>query len=292
MTTIDKAKIDQRLREDGWALVTGLDVDTPAKLAEIRDNWRRAEFREPFTIRQRLGDEVYAAADWGPDREMCLHHEQGSGTEVPGRLILACLGASDSGGAVLLGDTHAVLDNLPAQLLDRFQHEGWLLTRNFRPRLGLPWSATFGTEDPAEVERYCAAWGIDCAWRRDGTLHTQTRRPAVVAHPETGKACWFNDIAFFSQWSVPEVERGVLLGAFGVEGLPFNTGFGDGGQLTAEEWQAILDGYDKVLHRVDWRPGDVLFVDNARTAHGREPYTGTWNVAVALADPVSLRPTR
>jgi len=38
---------------------------------------------------------------------------------------------------------------------------------------------------------------------------------------------------------------------------------------------------------VPLRPGDVLLLDNLRTAHGREPYTGVREVAVALADPVT-----
>ena len=38
--------------------------------------------------------------------------------------------------------------------------------------------------------------------------------------------------------------------------------------------------------REPWQAGDLLLVDNIRTAHDREPYTGPREVLVGLADPV------
>jgi Taurine catabolism dioxygenase TauD, TfdA family len=40
--------------------------------------------------------------------------------------------------------------------------------------------------------------------------------------------------------------------------------------------------------REPWRDGDLLLVDNVRTAHSREPFTGPREVLVGLADPVRL----
>src|SRR5205823_5389493 len=117
---------------------------------------------------------------------------------------------------------------------------GWLLTRTFRPHFGVPPSVAFGTSTPDEIERFCADRRIDCRWRPDGTLQASQRRAAVVPHPLTGEDCWFNDAAFFSQWSVAKEERDVLLAAFGPDGIPFNTGFGGGEPLTEAEYDAIM----------------------------------------------------
>jgi alpha-ketoglutarate-dependent taurine dioxygenase len=114
------------------------------------------------------------------------------------------------------------------------------------------------------------------------------RRAAVVRHPGTGEDCWFNDVAFFSQWSVDAEEREVLLAAFGPDGIPYNTSFGNGGPLGEPDWRRVLDAYDAVMSRVEWRAGDVLVLDNLLTAHGREPFTGDWETAVAPAEPVGL----
>ncbi|MEU4128965.1 TauD/TfdA family dioxygenase, partial [Streptomyces wuyuanensis] len=37
-----------------------------------------------------------------------------------------------------------------------------------------------------------------------------------------------------------------------------------------------------------WQPGDLMLVDNIRTAHSREPYDGPREILVGLADPVPL----
>jgi alpha-ketoglutarate-dependent taurine dioxygenase len=40
--------------------------------------------------------------------------------------------------------------------------------------------------------------------------------------------------------------------------------------------------------REPWQAGDLLLVDNIRTAHGRDAYTGPREVLVGLADAVGL----
>jgi hypothetical protein len=284
-----RAELRGLLLDHGAVLVAGAPVGGPAELAAVRDAYGAAPApaHEQFAPRRDLGHGVYAAPEWAADREMCHHHEQSYALAVPGLLIVAPTAVPDSGGALLLGDTAAMLDHLPAGLRDRFAVYGWRLVRNFHPYFGLSWSAAFGVDTPAAVEEACAARDIGYAWERGGTLRTIQHRAAVVPHPVTGADCWFNDVAFFSQWSVPEEERGVLLKTFGPEGMPFNTLSGDGEPVTADEFQALLDAYERTNRRVALRHGDLLFVDNVRTAHGREPYAGPWDLAVALADPVT-----
>lgn len=280
----------------GAVLIRGLDVTTAGDLAGIRDalGYERASLTEHFAQRAELADGVYSAPEWGADREQCLHHEQGYGVDFPRVLLMACLARARSGGAMLLGDTRAVLGHLPPGLNERFRAEGWLLERNFRPHFGLQWPAAFGVRTPQEAESFCSGRLIGCAWQPDGALKARQRRSAIIHHPVTGEACWFNDVAFFSRWSVDAVERDVLLSAFGPDGLTFDTHFGDGGPVTEPDWRGVLDAYDAVLCRVPWHVGDLLLVDNVLTAHGREPYTGHQEVAIAPAEMVPLmdcRPT-
>ena len=281
----NRGEVDRLLNEHGAVLVTGLDVRSAADLAAARHaiGATPVGLAEDFAPRTDLGHGVYSAPSWEADREMCLHHERSYAVDYPRLLFMTCLRRPERGGATLLADTRDVLAALPAGLAERFRTHGWLLTRNYRPYFGLPWSEAFGARTPAEVERLCAKRDIRAEWLRDGTLHTTQRRPAVVTHPVGGQRCWFNQVAFFSQWSVDATERDLLLTTFGEHGIPFNTASGDGTPLSAEEFQAILDAYDSALRRLQWRPGDLLILDNVRTAHGREPHTGDRKVAVAMA---------
>ena len=46
--------------------------------------------------------------------------------------------------------------------------------------------------------------------------------------------------------------------------------------------------YEAHTAREPWQAGDLMLVDNIRTAHSREPFEGPREVLVALADPVRL----
>jgi len=138
------------------------------------------------------------------------------------------------------------------------------------------------------VERYCRAQGIDFAWQSDGSLHTRQHRAAVLRHPVTGRRCWFNQIAFLNEWTMEPEVREYLIDVYGADALPFNTRFGNGDPVDADIVSAINGAYDEHVRRTPWRSGDLLLVDNIRTAHGRDPFEGPREVLAGLGDPVRL----
>ena len=138
------------------------------------------------------------------------------------------------------------------------------------------------------MERYCRANGIEFAWQPDGGLRTRQRRSAIVRHPATGQPCWFNQIAFLNQWTLAEDVREYLVEVYGEDGLPFNTRFGNGDPI-GKDIVDLINGINEAnTAREPWQPGDLLLVDNIRTAHSREAYTGPREVLVGMADPVDL----
>ena len=71
-------------------------------------------------------------------------------------------------------------------------------------------------------------------------------------------------------------------------GLPFNTRFGTGEPLTEEIVEMINAVYEANTVREPWQAGDLMLVDNIRTAHSREAYEGPREILVGMADPVRL----
>ena len=82
--------------------------------------------------------------------------------------------------------------------------------------------------------------------------------------------------------------REYLVDIYGEDGLPFNTRFGNGDAIGADVVQLINDAYEANAARERWQGGDLMLVDNVRTAHGREPFEGPRDVVVAMADAVHL----
>ncbi|MEV5508705.1 TauD/TfdA family dioxygenase [Streptomyces orinoci] len=276
--------------EHGSLLVRGLGLrdaaGTGAVFRELADGLLTE--RETFAARKTFAEGAYSATKWPQNQQMCMHHEMSYALRFPGLMLFACLTAPTEGGATTVADSPAVLDALPAALVKRFETEGWLLTRNYNEEIGASVAEAFGTEDRAVVEDYCRANSIEFAWQPDGGLRTRQRRSAVVRHPVTGRRCWFNQVAFLNEWTIAEEVREYLLDVYGADGLPFNTCFGDGEPIGEDVVALLNEVYAAHTRREPWQPGDLLLVDNVRTAHGREPFEGPREVLVALADEVRL----
>ena len=276
----------------GAVLVRGLGLrdhaQTAAVLRQLAGPDGLMAEKEAFASRHRYSDGVYSSSKWPPNQPMCMHHELSYRLDFPGLLLFACLGAPTSGGATALADAPTVLSKLPPRLVERFEREGWLLTRTYNDEIGAPYAEAFGTDDRTAVERYCRTSGIEFAWQPDGGLRTRQRRSAVLRHPVTGRRCWFNQIAFLNEWTLdPEIHE-YLVDIYGSDGLPFNTRYGDGAPIAEDTVRLLNEVYESTTVREPWQSGDLMLVDNIHTAHSREPYEGPRDVLVAMTDAVRL----
>ncbi|MFF8943454.1 TauD/TfdA family dioxygenase [Streptomyces sp. NPDC014864] len=283
-----------RVAEHGALLVRGLQVREPASAGAVFAGLAGGLMteRETFAPRQRYSPGLYASTTWPANQPMCMHHELSYALEVPGLMLFACLTAPAAGGATAVADSERVLQALPAAVGERFEREGWMLTRSYNDEIGASLEESFGTADRAAVERYCRANAIEFTWQPDGSLHTRQRRSAVVRHPVTGRRCWFNQIAFLNEWTLAPEVREYLVDVYGEEGLPFNTRYGDGSPIGEDVVELLNATYEEHTRREPWQAGDVLMVDNIRTAHSREAFTGERQVVVAMAEPQRLPESR
>jgi hypothetical protein len=115
----------------------------------------------------------------------------------------------------------------------------------------------------------------------------------VVRHPVTGRRSWFNQVAFLNEWTLAEEVREYLVDVYGPDGLPFNSRLGNGDPIGEDVVALLNEVYEAHTLREPWQSGDLLVVDNIRTAHSREPYEGPREVIVGMAEPTRLpdRPT-
>ncbi len=275
--------------EHGSLLIRGLGLRDPAGTeAVFRRLASLTTEKEAFAPRRRYSDGVYSSSKWPPNQPMCMHHELSYALEFPSLMLFACLVAPTGGGATPVADSPTVLEALPAELIARFERVGWLLIRNYNEEIGASIAEAFGTDDRRAVESYCRANAIKFEWQPNGALRTWQRRSAVVRHPRTGQRCWFNQIAFLNEWTMDPEVREYLVDTYGEDGLPFNTRFGNGEPIGADIVRVINEVYDANTARERWQAGDLMLVDNVRAAHGREPFEGSREVLVAMADAVRL----
>src|SRR5881296_2521014 len=275
--------------EHGSLLVRGLGLRDAAETEAV---FRRLASlmieKEAFAPRRSYSHGVYSSSKWPPNQPMCMHHELSYVLEFPSLMLFACLIAPTDGGATPVADSPTVLHALPKELVERFERMGWVLIRNYNNEIGASFAEAFGTDDRRAIESYCRANAIKFEWRPDGALRTWQRRSAVLHHPRTGQRCWFNQIAFLNEWTIDPEVREYLVDIYGEDGLPFNTRFGNGDAIGADVVQVINEVYEANTARERWQGGDLMLVDNVRTAHGRERFEGPREVLVAMADAVPL----
>ncbi|MGW3626149.1 TauD/TfdA family dioxygenase [Streptomyces sp. NPDC000880] len=276
--------------EYGSVLVRGLGLRDAAETSAVLQQLATAPMteKEAFAPRQTYSEGVYSSSQWPPNQPMCMHHELSYRLEFPGLMLFACLTAPTEGGATAVADSPTVLDALPTELTERFEREGWLLTRSYNDEIGASLAEAFGTEDRGAVESYCRANAIEFEWQPDGGLRTRQRRSAVVRHPVTGRRCWFNQIAFLNEWTIAPEVREYLVDVYSADGLPFNTRYGEGDPIGEDVVQLLNQLYEDNTAREPWQAGDLMLVDNVRTAHSREPFEGPREVLVAMAEEVRL----
>jgi hypothetical protein len=163
----------------GSILIRGLGLRDAAAAGAVFQQLAPAGLlteKEAFASRQLLSPGVYSSSKWPANQPMCMHHELSYLLEPPILMMFACITPPTTGGATAVADSSAVLRALPGGLVERFEREGWLLTRSYNDELGAPPADAFGTDDPRAIETYCRANRIDFAWQPDGGL----RRPVLV----------------------------------------------------------------------------------------------------------------
>ncbi|ATL28467.1 TauD/TfdA family dioxygenase [Streptomyces formicae] len=281
--------VREALTRHGAVLVRGLGLTGDAGLAAVAQalDVTPMRERESFAPRKDRGHGVYSASLWPVDEPMCMHHELSYAAEVPGIALFGCLRAPRRGGATGVADARAVLEALPAQLVEGFERDGWLLARHYGD-VGLGWAEAFGTRDADEVSAYCREHAVGHRWLPDGSLRTVQRRSAVVRHPASGERLWFNQIAFLNELTMDPAVREYLLSLYGPDALPFTTRYGDGRAIPESVIQTVNDVYTAATSSEPWQAGDVLVVDNLRMAHSREAYEGERDVVALFGDPTRL----
>ncbi|GAA2383169.1 hypothetical protein Cme02nite_75780 [Catellatospora methionotrophica] len=283
----DRTRIRKALHTHGAVLLRGFAIGG----VDGFDAVVRALSGAPLTYAERssprstIKGQVYTSTDYPPDEEIFLHNENSYQATWPRTLYFYCIEPPTSQGATPLADIRRVYQLIDPAVREEFQQRGWLVQRNFYPDFGVAWQHVFGTEDRAEVQKYCEDRGIEWQWLPDGGLRTRAIRSAVHFHPISGEPVWFNHATFFHVTTQSPDVRDGLRNLFADEELPTNTYYGDGGTIPDDVMNHLRTCYRRASTRFDYQRDDVVLVDNMLAAHGREPFTGPRKIAVAMAEP-------
>jgi alpha-ketoglutarate-dependent taurine dioxygenase len=277
---------ERTLQEAGAILFSGFQVTDPETLesAVVSSGESSMVYSYRSTPREQIAGSVYTSTKYPADQTIPLHNEMSYANEWPLHIWFACAQAAPVGGETPIADSRNVLRRLDAEVVDRFRRKGVMYVRNYGSGLGMTWQEVFQTQDPESVGAYCEQSDIECDWLGTTGLRTCERRPAIVTHPRTGEATWFNQAHLYHVSALPQETRQMLVNALGEDGLPRHCYHGDGSQIDAADLDLIRAAYDSETRLFAWQKGDVLALDNVLVAHGRRPFKGQRDVLVAMAN--------
>jgi alpha-ketoglutarate-dependent taurine dioxygenase len=284
-----RGELETRLREHGGLLFRGFGLRTPAELERLVRALcgELLEYTYRSTPRTQVQGEIYTSTEYPADQTIPMHNEMSYARSWPRQIFFACAAAAPAGGETPVADSRRVFSRIPPEVRERFMRLGVCYVRNYGEGIDLPWQDVFQTSDRDSVEAFCRQAGLELEWRGADGLRTRQVCQATAVHPVTGEDLWFNQAHLFHVSSLPPALRESLLATLTEEELPRNAFYGDGSPIEPEALAVIRAAYDEESVIFPWADGDVLWLDNMLTAHGRRPYAGPRKILVGMAEPWS-----
>ena len=294
-----RAALDTALIDHGAVVFRGYPIkDTDSFRAMIdRMPTHSMGYAGGAALRKGIKGQVMEATRIAESFYIQLHQEMSYLPNHPRMLGFFCHVPAATGGATVIADMRRVTAAIPPALLEKLATLGVRYTRNLLgpdatdgrtdPVFGHNnWVANFGTDDQAEVEAACRERKLRRRWRDDGSLDLINEQPALISHPVTGEMLFFNQghVQIARRQAYGDSAYAHMIAVYGDLPKAFDASFGDGTPLSDAELDAIYSALHAATVSFPWQSGDVMFVENKFTAHGREPYTGHRDTQVALFD--------
>lgn len=313
----DAPWVQERLTTHGALLLRGFPVhDAPAfeRVARAIDDRLKNEYLGT-SPRNALSPYTFTASELPPFFPIPEHCEMSFVAHPPERVFFCCLLAPASGsGETPLVDFRAVWRDLDPDVRERFERGGIRIVRNYAgPGSGSKldfwqlkrWDEMFLTTDKAVVEAKCAEEGFAVQWGPGDALRLTSFQPVHRDHPTTGERAWHNHTQVFHLSAAPGEYRRIAalrptlrhrVLALVAETMvavqrrlrasdeqAMHCTYRDGSEIPDADMEHVRDVIWRHLVITPWQRGDVLAIDNHSVAHGRLPYQGPRQVAVAWA---------
>jgi alpha-ketoglutarate-dependent taurine dioxygenase len=269
------------LLKHGAILFRGFSVDSVEKFEHIMSYITNEKLEYGFrsSPRYAIGEGVYVSTTYPEDQKIHMHSESSYSPIHPKHIVFCCITRSETGGETPISDNRKVMKLLDPRIRDKFIKLGVKYVRTLDEFIGLPWQEVFQTNDKQEVEQECTENEIQFEWINDNKLKMSWSKKGVWEHYITGETVWFNHAAFFNKHCLdPDIMEFLKSN----DSLPYDTYYGDGSEISKPDIEEIHRAYKSASVMFPWQEGDVLFLDNMLSGHGRNSYSGDRKIIVSI----------
>lgn len=299
-----KSHVDRILDQDGALLLRGFrNIDSAEHFDRILSVVapQLMDYVGGTSPRKVVHGKIMTATELPSSYSIPLHQEMSYTNNSPDRVAFFCLIPSLDGGHTNVGDMRKITQCIDSDVRERFiEKKGVQLRRTLpsidavdkKPGVPKPWTEVFNTTDRAEVQRVSEQRGWNVLWLKDDSVQLwQEIRAVTKVHERTGDEVWFNQVHIFSpaaslKWARQDKrdEQVARLEEARREHPEMldQVFHGDGTVVDDDDALHVYDAFDHSAIPVCWQRGDILFLDNVLTAHGRTAFRGNRMVLAAL----------
>lgn len=283
--TAYKDKIECFLHKHGAVLFRGFPVENANKFSGVVSSWESEILSYTYrsTPRSEISKDIYTSTEYPADLTIQQHNEHSYTNSWPKELWFYCDDDRFDGGETPLADSRKVYNSIPREIREKFNTKNLMYVRNYSEFLDIPWQKVFQTTSKEAVQHYCDNNSIQYEWDYENkTLRTAQIGASVIKHPDTGESVWFNQAHLF-HYSGADADLKDMLDSIGLK-MPRNVYFEDFDDIPTEYLDEIRTAYESNKQSFKWKKGDVLLVENMLMTHGRNPYSGSRKILVAMTN--------
>ncbi|KAK3222630.1 hypothetical protein Dsin_009655 [Dipteronia sinensis] len=271
----NKDWFEQLIIKNSAVLLRGFDVKNAQDFNEIVEafGWDDIRYVGPAP-RTHVYKRVWTANEGPLSEFIYYHHEMVLIKEYPKKVILFCEVPPPEGGQTPFVPsfkvTEQMLQEFP-QVVEEMEAKGLkysftaVSNNDTSSMRGRGWEDAFGTSDRVEAERRANALGMEMEWLPNGGVKTILGPKALtkVFDGRKGRRMWFNTIV-------------------GMHGKEISSALmADGTEIPENVVKRCEEIIEEESIQFKWEKGDVLFLDNLATLHGRRPSLSPRRVLVA-----------
>jgi len=284
----NQQEIQRKLSKAGAIKFSGVQIASLEDFQHIVDSVssKFMSYVDGNSPRTKLSSNVYTSTEYDQTQRITMHNELSYSAKWPKKLFFSCIQPAETGGETLLADSREILNVMDPTILNEVEQRGVMYIRNLHGGRGMgpSWQDTFETDDPKQLEEYCRSYNIDFEWTDNGSLKLKQFSKGILEH-STGEKVWFNQIDQFHPCHLgEEMFETMQLLYDSPENFPMYVTFGDGKPISEAMVHDILGCIDEVTLAPAWQKNEFVIVDNELVAHGRNSYTGSRRVLVAMSD--------
>lgn len=220
-------------------------VGTRVKLkAKTGDGYSTEVHRQNFTL---LSHSEGTYRPWPPAPELCFFY---------------CLNApTEKGGETTLVDGIHFLEAIPGHLMERFTQSDIIYEMNWQPER---WQAEFQVSNLAELEKLLSEHpGLE--YRFTGEDLALRYKTSAIRQTRSGQPAFANALlAHLPRITHPAYQHNKVYTK-----SSNHVYFENGEEISDEVINSLIDIQDNLMYLHEWRPLDLLVIDNTRFMHGR-----------------------